>query len=273
MAHEQPAAGHAASTRRERRRELARAAESTVPASGDDQGLFRPARRPLVAVSVTVAAGVLVLVLGFVMKSTQADLGIVAALNRLRSGLWGSISDAVYRGIEPVPALIITVIIALVVWLGSRSFRTALAFGAVVALTWLPVAVFKVIVDRPRPEASALAHPFSPAQTDGSFPSGHTAYIVALTIALWFLLRGTRWSWLVVVLGSASTLVVAAAVVSDGLHFPTDALASIIWALAMAPTARWFVVDVVLRRVLPARGTRSRDGGSAVDRGAAVGRG
>jgi undecaprenyl-diphosphatase len=43
--------------------------------------------------------------------------------------------------------------------------------------------------------------------------------------------------------GIAATAVVGLAVVSDGLHYPTDVLASIAWALAMAPTARLIVVD------------------------------
>jgi undecaprenyl-diphosphatase len=48
----------------------------------------------------------------------------------------------------------------------------------------------------------------------------------------------------VVVLGAAATAVIGLAVVSDGLHYPTGVLAAIVWALAMAPAARFIVVDL-----------------------------
>lgn len=84
---------------------------------------------------------------------------------------------------------------------------------------------------------------------DGSFPSGHTAFVAALTIAFWFLLRGTRGASIALIIGTASTVTVGLAVVSDGLHYPTDVVASIAWAIAMAPTARWIMVDVIAPRL------------------------
>lgn len=116
-------------------------------------------------------------------------------------------------------------------------------------MTWLPTAAIKAIVNRPRPDVLTLAHPFTPAQVDGSFPSGHTAFVAALTIAFWFLLRGTRGASIALIAGAASTVTVGLAVVSDGLHYPTDVMASIAWAIAMAPTARWIMVDVITPRL------------------------
>ena len=212
-------------------------------------GIERTARRPLTAVVIAILGAVAVIALGFVMKATQADQSLVVALNKTHTGLWGSIGSAIYRGIEPVPAVAITLVIAGVVWAVSRSLRTAVLFGLTVAFTWLPVAAVKILVDRPRPDATLLTHPFSPLQTDGSFPSGHTTYVVALAIAFWFLLRGTRHAWLPIVLGVIGTAVVGLAVVSDGLHFPTDVLGSVIWALTTAAAVRWLIVDVIASRV------------------------
>ena len=206
-------------------------------------GIYRPAPRPLLTVSITVLVGIVILAVGLLLTSHPVDLAAVVGLNKIHTGAWALFADAVYVGLGPVPAVLLTVVIAGIVWSVSRSFVTAISFGLVVALTWLPVAVIKVIVDRPRPEVSALTHAFVPAQVDGSYPSGHTAYVVALACALWFLLRDTRWQWLAVALGIIATAVVGVAVVSDGLHYPTDVLASIAWALAMAPTARLIVVD------------------------------
>ena len=135
----------------------------------------------------------------------------------------------------------------------ARSLRTALLFGITVASAWLPVAAIKVLVDRPRPDAALLPHPFSPLQTDGSFPSGHTAYVVALAVTLWFLLRDTRYSWAPVLLGAIGVVVIGAAVVSDGLHFPTDVLGSIVWVLSTAPAVRWVVVDLLAARIVQAQ--------------------
>ncbi|MBS1697007.1 MAG: phosphatase PAP2 family protein [Actinobacteria bacterium] len=217
--------------------------------SGPLRGIERATSHPLAVVLTAVIGAVAVIALGFVMKSTQADQQLVVTLNQTHTGWWGAVGSAVYRSIEPLPAVVITLVIAALVWAVSRSLRTAILFGLTVAFTWLPVAAVKVLVDRPRPDATLLAHPFSPLQTDGSFPSGHTAYVVALTVAFWFLLRGTRFSWIPVVLGIAATVLVGLAVVSDGLHFPTDVLGSVVWALTTAAAVRWLVVDVIAARV------------------------
>lgn len=214
-------------------------------------GIDRPTRRPLIAVLIAVVGAIAVVALGFLMKSGQADQGVVIALNKLHTGVWGAFSSAVYHGIEPLPAVAITLVVAAIVWAASKSLRTALLFGLTVAFTWLPVAAVKILVDRPRPDAGLLSHPFSPLQTDGSFPSGHTAYVVALAFAFWFLLRDTRYAWAPVVFGILGTAVIGLAVVSDGLHFPTDVLGSIVWALTTAAAVRWIIVDLIAARVAP----------------------
>lgn len=207
-------------------------------------GIYRPARRPVAAIVVAVITGIVLLVAGLLLKNHPIDLGVVVGLNQVHTGAWGFFADLVYVGVGPAAAVVLTIVLAGIVWLVTRSFLTAISFGAIVAVTWLPVAVIKVIVDRPRPEASALSHLYVPAQVDGSFPSGHTTFVVALAFAAWFLLRDTRWRALVVAAGTVATVIVGLAVVSDGLHYPTDVLASIAWALAMAPAARFIVVDL-----------------------------
>lgn len=207
-------------------------------------GIYRPTRRPVVAIAVAVAVGIVLLIVGFILTTHPFDLSVVVRLNQLHTGAWGAFADWMYVGFGPAAAVVLTLVLAGIVWLVSRSFLTAISFGAIVAVTWLPIAVLKVIVDRPRPEASALSHLYAPAQVDGSFPSGHTAFVVALAFAAWYLLRDTRWSLVVVVVGTVATVVIGLAVVSDGLHYPSDVIASIVWALAMAPAAKFIVVDL-----------------------------
>ena len=217
--------------------------------AGPLRGILRPANRPAVAYCATAAVGAAVIVLGFVLRAHPVDAGIVAAFNRDHVGPWGFTSDAIYRLLSPLPAVVLVLALALLIWWRSRSVLPALAFGGTIAVTWLPVAAIKILVDRPRPDLSLLAHVPAQIQTDGSFPSGHTAFAISLAAALWFLLRDTRWEGVAIVGGVVFTLLVGSAVVSDGLHYPSDALASIAWGLAMAPTARILVADVALSRI------------------------
>ncbi|PIJ00639.1 MULTISPECIES: phosphatase PAP2 family protein [unclassified Leucobacter] len=231
-----------------------RPARSAPPARdraglGAQRGILRRAPRPAVAFVTTAVAAAAVIALGFVLRTHPFDAGIVAAFNRDHVGAWGFVGDAIYRLFSPVPAVVLVVALALLVWWRSRSLLPALAFGGTIAVTWLPVAVIKALVDRPRPDLSLLAHLPARVQTDGSFPSGHTAFAVSLSIGIWFLLRDSRWEGVAIVGGVAFTLLVGAAVVSDGLHYPSDALASVVWGLAMAPTARILVADIALSRL------------------------
>lgn len=213
------------------------------------RGILRRAARPAAAFLTAAAVAAAVIAFGFVMRAHPVDAGIVAAFNGDHVGAWGFVADAIYRLLSPVPAVVLVTALALLVWWRSRSLLPALAFGGTIAVTWLPVAAIKILVDRPRPDLSLLAHLPAQVQTDGSFPSGHTAFAVSLSIGIWFLLRDSRWEGVAIVGGVAFTLLVGAAVVSDGLHFPSDALASIVWGLAVAPAARILVADVALSRL------------------------
>jgi undecaprenyl-diphosphatase len=79
----------------------------------------------------------------------------------------------------------------------------------------------------------------------GSYPSGHALGSMAGTAALAVLAWRTPLRWPVLIAGPAYLLIVAAAVVADGGHWPTDVLGG--WLLALA----WVLVLSVA--VLPAR--------------------
>ena len=211
-----------------------------------DVAILRPPA--LVRSGVTaVTTVVVVLVLGAALHASAFDLAVTRSFNELHSGLVGVVTDAVYAVLSPVEAVVLTAVATAVIWALRRDLRPAAAFAAVIAGTWLPSAVVKVVVGRPRPELAQLAHPMSPAQVDASYPSGHSVFITAVAIAVVLLLADTRFAGLSRVVAPVVVVVVLGSLLVDGVHFPTDVLASVVWALGVAP----FVRAVWLRAVAP----------------------
>jgi undecaprenyl-diphosphatase len=147
-----------------------------------------------------------------------------------------------WLGIGYVQALVLIIMIAIGAWRGPR-VKSAGGFGLLAfAISGAAVNLLKVIVHRPRPYvteappdswlAYAGAHNFQ------SFPSGESAttFAVALTLGFWF----PRLRVPLIVVG----VIVAAARVVVGGHFPSD-----VWAGAMlgTATAQW------VRRMADAR--------------------
>lgn len=168
--------------------------------------------------------------------------------NELHTGALGVLSSATYNVFEPVPSVILTVAITVLFWI-VWDLRTGAAFAGVVALTWIPAELLKLVVHRGRPDVTVMPHPFLPVQVDPSYPSGHTAFIVALVVALAFMARGTRWHPVVVGVGIVPIVLIAATLAIDAVHYPTDIAASIVWSLAVAPAARIVWVDWVMPRI------------------------
>jgi undecaprenyl-diphosphatase len=155
-------------------------------------------------------------------------------LNSLHHGAVGWFGDAAYRVIGPVPAIIATAVLAGVLVAVHRDLRAASTFAVTIAVTWLPAALVKILVGRPRPELAALPHPPAP-QSDASYPSGHAVFATALVVAAILVTRSVvlRRVWLVV--GILGIVAVGFLLVSDGVHYPTDVAASIVWAAGIAP--------------------------------------
>lgn len=240
---------------------------ATVPSHVRPSIFARPAAPRRVHERAVVSVVLLALV-GLLLRAHPVDRGLASALNAWHVGLLGALGDAVYVLFEPVPAITLTVLITAVVWVVTRRWSVAAAFAGVVALTWIPSDVLKLVVQRSRPEGSWLSHPFSPAQVDPSFPSGHMVFVTAMVLVLLMLLRGSRWWLPVAVAGVAVVGVVAFALCVDAVHWPTDVAASIVWAFAVAPAARIVWVDnvlgLVLRRVGQTGRHRAVDGEDAV---------
>ncbi|MEH0108194.1 phosphatase PAP2 family protein [Tersicoccus sp. MR15.9] len=203
-------------------------------------------------VATAVAGMLVVLVGGLLLVHSSVDLPAAEAFASVHVGFVALVTNAVYTVVEPAGAVVIAALIAVVVWWTRRSLRDAMAFGLTVAVTWLPTGALKYVLDRPRPNPALLSHPFSPTQVDGSFPSGHAAFITALAVTLVLLTAGTRAQAVMRIVAPLVALFVVASVLIDAVHFPTDVLASVIWSLTVTPLV-WTLVGWALDRWCPRR--------------------
>lgn len=207
-----------------------------------------PINRTRIVWAATVGVA-FVVIFGFVIRGTAFDLAVVQFLNGFHHGLIAAVTDGIYNYFEPAPAIIGTVLLTAVILVVSRNLRIASTFAVVIAATWLSLAVVKLLVHRVRPDVSLLNFPFSPAQVDASYPSGHTTFITALVATLLLAVSVGYRRWLVGVLGGFAVAGVGIAVVIDGLHYPSDVIGSIVWAVTVAPLVRMLWVSLVIQPI------------------------
>lgn len=173
------------------------------------------------------------------------ELAITQWANGFHSGVIGAFASFIYAAFEPLYAVVIVAAIAAL--MSRRNLRRFLSIGATVALTWLPVVAIKVLVHRPRPDASLLPHPLALMPGDWSFPSGHVAFAMALTGTVFLFTRHR----LARTLAALFVPLMVATVLVMGVHYITDVLFSVVWSAVVAPLAFRLVCRVGSR--LPAR--------------------
>ncbi len=225
------------------------------PSGSAPQGPTRS--RTVWTITMAVVGVLLVTAFGLLIARgsgmTAADLAVVTSLNQLHVGALGFLTTAVYSVLSPVPAIAMTAVAAAAIWLVSRRLLTAVTFAIVVAFTWLPSALVKAVVHRPRPDVHQLAHPFASPPSDASYPSGHAVFIATVVVVAFLMSGGVLARILIGALGVVAILFVGFALVSDGVHYPTDVAASVVWTLTVAPAImllwRSFVVPELERRV------------------------
>lgn len=214
-------------------------------------GILRLVTRQSDAIAFGVAALVIVIAFGFVLSHTyavtHADLGVDKAFSHHHVAALAAIAHGVYLVISPVPAILITAAVTALIWWRAKSFRAAVTFAVIVAVSWIPSDIVKLLVHRHRPDVHALAHPLLPAQPDPSYPSGHVVFAVSLAMAFIFLARGHRSQPWVIVAGIVGSIVVGLSVLYLGVHYPTDVLASFLWGTA----ASTIILTVWNRYILP----------------------
>lgn len=220
-----------------------------------DNPLLAAPRHPFIVFLVAVVTAGALTAAGLVLRAHPVDTAASEWFNGWRTGVIGQVAAFMYDALKPTPAIVITIVVAAVVWVVGRRVRLALAFAGILALTWTSAALVKVVVNRPRPELAHLTHHFSSMPTDASFPSGHVAFAAALALTVAVMLRRSRWFAPAVVAGALLVALMALSVAIDGVHYPTDAAASVVWVVGVFPLARaaWVVADSAVVRRLRAR--------------------
>lgn len=134
-------------------------------------------------------------------------------------------------------ALLLPVALARAAWLHrqQRPWQEAAFVPAALLGTTLLVHAVKLLVMRPRPDLFPTGLPLPP---DLSFPSAHTAQVLALVLALWWQPGRPRPAAIWLAAGLALACAVAATRLHLQVHWPTDliggALMALIWVRALA---------------------------------------
>ncbi|RKS93195.1 undecaprenyl-diphosphatase [Microbacterium sp. AG790] len=208
--------------------------------------LLAPSEHPATKLVVGLATIVFLISAGLALRAAPIDADLSRAMNGWHIDGLGQVTALVYDLFSPVPAIVITVIVTGIVWALSGRVALAIAFAGTIALTWIPSDIVKIAVGRPRPDATLLPHPVAQMPVDPSYPSGHVVFVTALVLALVLMLKGTRWHRPAIVFGTVAVVVVVLSVAILGVHYPTDALASVLWALGVFPAARIIWVRMLM---------------------------
>ncbi|WP_237760026.1 phosphatase PAP2 family protein [Arthrobacter alpinus] len=200
--------------------------------------------------AVTAAAGMAIKGSG----PKIAELGVDTALAQDRNPALTALSLAIHYGLGPAGAVIIVLASCLILTVARRNLASTLTFVSVVSIGWLASEVGKRIVERLRPPSDAV-QALIPEHGMDSFPSGHTAFAVALVWAFVLVVARTpRAQMVTMAVGAVFVAVVAFTRLYLGVHYPSDVIASVF--IASAAILAWLPVwnNLIAHRF----GTRNR---------------
>jgi len=134
----------------------------------------------------------------------------------------------VFWGVFPLSAVIVLVLLRQRQW-RSLAYLISTLLGSIIINR-----TAKVLLHRVRPHLWESPSP----ELDYGFPSGHAMSSMTLVVALIILTWGTRWCWLVLIVGGLFVLAIAWTRLYLGVHYPSDILAgwmvSIAWAVGVS---------------------------------------
>lgn len=210
-------------------------------------------RSPRPAILLAVLAIVGTVLVGFAVKADPLvraqEQGDLDRLSRQHTPVGDAVALAVNVGFGAWGSLVITLGIAVVLWIVRRSPWDGLRFALFVGVTWGAVELVKQVVQRPRPSAADSYASLVKEPASWSYPSGHTAFATALGLALVVVAvrMGASRTWVraAVVFTVVIALVTAWSRMYLGVHHLSDVLMSMVLvpcvALAVYRVEEWFV--------------------------------
>jgi membrane-associated phospholipid phosphatase len=134
----------------------------------------------------------------------------------------------VFWGVFPVATVLVLVLLLRRRW-RSLAYLIATLLGSIVINR-----TAKTLLHRVRPHLWESPAP----ELDYGFPSGHAMSSMTLVAALIILTWGTRWCWLVLVVGGVFVLAIGWTRLYLGVHYPSDIvagwMASVAWAVGVS---------------------------------------
>ena len=186
---------------------------------------------PLAIVSLALAA--LCGIAGMNPAFLTSEFEIDKALNANGNPLLTDIAVFASEIYSPKWAIVLTLVIAVAIWLLTKSRIDALGFMSIIAAGWLPAEVFKLSFNEPRPDTRLLVEGSPvPPEIDSAFPSGHLCFALAIGYAIFLLAKNTKaknWALLFWIL---SSLVMGWARLYVGVHYLNDLAGSLFTSFA-----------------------------------------
>jgi len=186
---------------------------------------------PLVVVLMTATIGRL-LVLS--PQVTDGETALLEGLSQHRHVLLDSIATIMQFALSN--GAVVLIIAAVIGWLAviRRRPLDATGFGITALAGWGAVGLVKVAVERPRP--ALTGDPLSVVTGSTSFPSSHTGALVSIVLGLALVAATARSRHSILLWGTVGVVLVGAARMYSGAHYPLDVLAAlpVAWAGVMA---------------------------------------
>lgn len=191
-------------------------------------------------IPLAITGLIIVVLMGIALKDSEIDRPITLWFNQANSGVVGAMATFTYEALQPIPSTIMVVTGMIIYLVRGGSWRLLAGFVGTVLLAWFPIIMWKKVFERSRISLDALADPSSTPK-DFSFPSGHTAFITGLMVALLLISYKTHLEKLARILAPILITAIVLTVLITGVHYITDSIASIVWAFSVGPLA-WIAI-------------------------------
>jgi membrane-associated phospholipid phosphatase len=193
---------------------------------------------PLVITSFALA--ILSGVTGLNANFLASEFEINKALNSSGNKTLNTIAVFASDVYSPKWAIVLVLLLALVVWLITKSRINSFGVLAIVGAGWLPAEIFKLAFNEPRPDTRALIEGSPvPLETDSAFPSGHLCFALAIGYALYLLTKHTRAKNWMLAFWILSTIVMGWARLYVGVHYVNDLAGSLFTSFAGVVLLAW----------------------------------